>query len=260
MKRKVLISNAVVLLFILGLNCFAQTQKSGVPTKIMVRVVARDAKIIYDNVGGAKITIKDVASGKVLAEGIQKGGSGDTVSIMIKARERGAKVFDTDGAAGFLATLTPDKPALVEISAEAPLNFPQSTQRASKTVLIIPGQDILGEGIILEVHGFIVDLLTPQTEIQKGQTIGVRATVMMMCGCPIEADGLWDANKIRVTARLVRAGQTIKEIPLYDAGEKNTFTGKLPLKDTGKFDLQILAMDAANANFGMAEKSIVVGK
>jgi hypothetical protein len=153
----------------------------GVPTKVLVRAVSHDAKIISDGVGGARITIREAATGKVLAQGIQHGGSGDTRLIMRGPRARGATVYATPGAAQFLATLSLERPTEVEISAEGPLNPPHATQRASKTLLLVPGQDVLGEGILLEIHGFIVELLAPAEDapLRVGQPLELQARVRM---------------------------------------------------------------------------------
>jgi hypothetical protein len=69
----------------------------------------------------------------------------------------------------------------VEITAEAPLDPPHATQRTSKGVLLIPGEDVLGEGILLEIHGFIVELLAPEdgANLGTGQPLEVRAKVRM---------------------------------------------------------------------------------
>src|SRR3989304_3628672 len=75
------------------------------PTKGVVGATPRDAKVISSHVGGARITIRDVATGAVLAEGIQQGGSGDTRPIMQKPHARGATVYDTPNAASYVATL-----------------------------------------------------------------------------------------------------------------------------------------------------------
>ncbi len=152
-----------------------------IPTKVMVRAVSRDAKVIQDPVGGARITIREVATGTVLAQGVQQGRSGNTELIMVKPRARGATVYDTPGTAGFLATLMLDRPTVVEITAEGPLGNPQATQRASKTLLLVPGQHLLGEGVLLEIHGFIVDLLAPVAgaEVRAGQPLPVRVKVTM---------------------------------------------------------------------------------
>jgi hypothetical protein len=231
----------------------------GMPTKVLVRALARDAKIIYDNVGGAHFTFKDATTGRMLAEGVQKGSSGDTDLIMVKPRQRGTKVFDTPGSAGLVVTLK--EPTLVEITAEGPLKFQHSMQRSSKTVLLIPGQNVLGEGIILEIHGFIVSLLNFGEEgkkINSNEPLDVRATVTMMCGCPIESKGLWDADKIRVVARLVKDGKVVEETPLLYAGEMNTFAGKIKPLPPGQYQLQVLVMDPLNANFGMTQNRLTV--
>jgi hypothetical protein len=160
-----------------GLPAAAQA----IPTKVMVRAVSRDAKVIQDPVGGARITIREVATGNVLAQGVQQGRSGNTELIMVKPRARGATVYDTPGTAGFLATLQLARPTVVEITAEGPLGNPQATQRASKTLLLVPGQHLLGEGVLLEIHGFIVDLLAPVAgaEVRAGQPLPVRVKVTM---------------------------------------------------------------------------------
>lgn len=164
-----------------GLPAAAQAIPTKVPTNVMVRAVSRDAKVIQDPVGGARITIREVATGNVLAQGVQQGRSGNTELIMVKPRARGATVFDTPGTAGFLATLMLDRPTVVEITAEGPLGNPQATQRASKTLLLVPGQHVLGEGVLLEIHGFIVDLLAPVAgaEVRAGQPLPVRVKVTM---------------------------------------------------------------------------------
>ncbi len=152
----------------------------GIPTQVLVRAVSRDAKIIGSGVGGARITIRDAASGEVLAEGLQEGGTGETERIMVAPRVRGETVYDTEGAAGFLTTLELERPTVVEIVAEGPLGTPQSTQRASKTMLVIPGKDVLGDGVLLEIHGFTVTLLQPEAEeFRAGQRLEVRATTRM---------------------------------------------------------------------------------
>ena len=62
-------------------------QSSGVETKVMIRAIARDAKVIGEHVGGARITVKDASTGQVLAQGMQSAGTGDTDLIM---RSRGS--------------------------------------------------------------------------------------------------------------------------------------------------------------------------
>ena len=237
---------------------FAQT--GGTETKVMIRAVARDAKVIGTHVGGARITVRDVATGEILAQGMQQGGTGDTDAIMKKPHTRGMTVYNTPDASGFLAVLHLEKPTVVEVSAEGPLGNAQATQRTSKTLMLVPGQDVLGEGILLEIHGFIVTAVAPlpDAKVKVGSPFEVRATVMMTCGCPTEPDGLWDANKIHVVARLLRDGKVQSEIPMTYAGVQNTFHADVPATAAGPMELQVLSRDAGSANFGMMREAVTV--
>ena len=237
---------------------FAQT--GGKETKVMIRAIARDAKVIGTHVGGAKITVRDTATGEILAQGTQQGGTGDTNTIMKTPRTRGMAVYSSGDASGYLAVLHLEKPTVVEISAEGPLGNAQATQRSSKTLLLVPGEDVLGEGILLEIHGFIITPLAPlpDAKVKGGSPFEVRATVTMACGCPTEPDGLWDANKIHVVARLLRDGKVESEIPMTYAGVQNTFHTDVPVTAAGPLELQVLAMDPASANFGMTREAIAV--
>ena len=153
----------------------------GKPTRVMVHAVSRDAKLLGTHAGGARIVLREVATGKVLAEGVQQGSSGDTNRIMVEPHRRGAVLYDTPDAAGFLATVTLERPTVVEVSAEGPLGHSQAMQRTSKTLLLVPGEDVLGDGVVLEVHGFILEFLQPAAEarVQAGEPIPVRATMTM---------------------------------------------------------------------------------
>ena len=157
-------------------------EAAGATTRVMIRAIAKDAMAIGTKVGGARITVREVATGDILAQGTQEGTSGDVDLIMIQPRIRGAGVFDSPGTARFLADLMLEKPTEVEIIAEGPLGSPQSLQRSSKTLLLVPGQDVLGDGVLLELHGFTVSLLSPGEEARAvvGQTLPVRATVHML--------------------------------------------------------------------------------
>jgi hypothetical protein len=258
MKFKPLLSMIALAAAVSVPQLFAQT--GGKETKVMIRVLARDAKLIGKGVGGARVTIRDVSSGQVLAQGLEQDGTGDTALIIEKPRVRGEKVYDTPGASGFLAVLNLDKPTVVEITAEGPLGSPQATQRSSKTMLLVPGEDVLGDGIILEIHGFIVKTLMPQMDakVSVGSPFEVRATVNLACGCPTEPGGHWDSNKFQVIARLVREGKIETEVPMHYAGVQNTYTGSVPVGAPGQIELQVLAMDPVNANFGLTRQSLTI--
>ena len=216
-------------------------------TKITVRAVSRDAKVIGDGVGGARVTVRDIATGKVLASGVQTGGTGDTKRIMQTPRERHAAIYSTSGAASFTATLDLASPTRVEITAEGPLKYPQAMQRVSTTMLLVPGRHIEGDGVVLEIPGFIVDAPAAFTGSTK-EPLMLTAKVTMTCGCPTEPDGLWDANDIEVTARVMRKGAPTRT--LRYSGTTSTYTAELEPLPAGTYDIEILASDSRTSNFG----------
>jgi uncharacterized protein YjeT (DUF2065 family) len=226
------------------------------PTRIMVRVVARDAKIIGSGVGGARVTVVDAATGVFLAEGLQEGGTGDTGLIMRTPRARDMTVYDTEGAAGFLAELEIAEPTVVVISAAGPLGYPQAIQTASKQMLVVPGQHLEGDGVVLELHGFIVEILSPEPLTPVADEFDVRARVRGMCGCTIEPGGLWDASAKTVVAHLLADGQVVADALLRYAGQPSMFSGTLavPQDARGKdLTVDVVVADASKQNFGRHE-------
>jgi len=225
-----------------------------------VRVTSHDAKIIGSGVGGALVVIRDFQTGAILAQGVQEGSTGDTRAIMSTPRERGATVYGTDGAAGYLATLELSQPTMIEITVEGPLGFPEGAQRASKTMLVVPGQDVLGEGVVIELLGFTVDLAEPGRDlvVSAGTPVTITVRVTMLCGCPTEPGGMWDADNIEVVARVLRDGEVIAEQPVPFAGTRSTYSTSLTVAQPGSVELQVLAMDRERGNFGMAARSLEV--
>lgn len=237
------------LLLAMILTSLLPIRLSAEQTTITVRAVSRDAKVIGNGVGGARITVRELVSGKVLAAGVQTGGTGDTKRIMQTPRERHATVYDTPGAGSFTATLDLTSLTRVEITAEGPLKYPQAMQRVSTTMLLVPGRHIEGEGVVLEIPGLIVD--APATVI--GSTIEplkLTAKVTMTCGCPTEPGGLWDADEIQVAARISRKGIPIRTVPLRYSGTTSTYSAETEPLPAGRYDIEILAANDRTANFG----------
>jgi hypothetical protein len=242
-------------LFFAQMMFAAGVYAAGTPTNVTVRVVSRDAKVIGDGVGGARVTIRDVAGGKTLASGIQHGGTGDTKIIMQEPRQRGAVVYGTEGAAAFRATVYLERPTNVEISAEGPLKYPQAMQRVSTTMLLIPGRHIEGEGVLLEIHGFIVDITKAES---AGNSVDIRTKVTMACGCPTQPGGLWNSDQIVLTARALRKGKVVAEAPLRYAGETSTYEGSIDAPGAGTYQIEVLASDELTVNFGRAARTVTV--
>lgn len=252
---------ALLLLLFVPLSSSAQEESAPTPTQLLVRAVAHDAKVIGSGVGGAEITVRDAATGQILARGVQRGGTGDTDRIMRAPRERGDDVYDTEGTAGFEATLMLRQPRRVEVVAEGPLSAPPaSRQVTSKTLWMVPGRDVEGEGLVLELNGFLVEILAPAGEVSASRDLRVRARVRMMCGCPTGPDGLWNSDRYEMVARLLRDGRPIRELPLRYSGQTSHYEAELPVEEPGTVRVEVLVIDAARANLGRAVRSIQVNR
>lgn len=233
-----------------------EAQDEATPTDLLVRVVANDAKVIGSGMGGARVTVREVETGEVLAEGVQEGGTGSTDLIVHEPRTREDTVYDTEGTAGFRATLELRRPTAVEVAAEGPLDHPHSMQRATKTVLMVPGQDVTGEGLVLRLHGFVVRVLHPEpgTTVEPGDPVQVRAHLQMVCGCPTEPGGTWDSDRYELSARLLSGGETVDEVPLRFAGETSHFEAELQAPDRlgpdDELEVEVVASDPERVNFG----------
>jgi hypothetical protein len=121
-------------------------------------------------------------TGETLAQGKQEGGTGETDRIMVQPHRRGKTLYGTPGAAFFQAEIPLDRLIQIEIYAEAPLAYPHAMQKGSKTLMLIPGKHILGEGVIIELSGLIVNLLEPLPAkmLKKREAVEVKAEVKML--------------------------------------------------------------------------------
>ena len=78
--------NKIILLLFAGLFACAAAQAT--PTKVIVRVKAKDAKFIGNSVGGAYIIIRSKTTNEILVQGKTEGGTGNTRLIMNTPKER----------------------------------------------------------------------------------------------------------------------------------------------------------------------------
>lgn len=232
------------------------------PTEITVRALSKDAKFIGTSMGGMRITLRDAETGEVLASGLTEGGTGDTKRLMHENVGRRAVMSDAS-AARFQVTLDLDAPRLIEVEAYGPLAQRQAAQRVVATQWVIPGRGISGgDGWVLELPGFAVDVLSPPAHIKfdGATTVDVRANVVMMCGCPIEPKGLWDADKYEVQAIVRRDGKPVAQVPLKYAGQTSQFAAAVPATEPGMYEVLVYAYDPANGNTGLDRTTFIIAK
>jgi len=234
-----------------------------VPTQITVRVKTKDAKFLGSSMGGALITVKNVDTGELLAKGVTSGSTGNTDTIMKKPLTRGGSISD-EKSASYTATIDIDEPTLLEIKAYGPLVQRQAANMVAITQWVVPGKHITaGDGILLELPGLVVDVLSPPAHLQlqadaMPQTISIAANVTMMCGCPLKPGDVWDANKFEVKALIKKDGKPAGELQLQFAGSPSQFSGAYELKGAGTYEITVYAYDQANGNTGVDKTSIMV--
>lgn len=246
---------ALLCLATLGLASTAQA----VPTDIVVHARAADAKFIGTSMGGAQVRIRDADSGRILAEGETRGSTGNTELIMKKPHTRYGSI--TEGAAQYKATLDIDEPVFLTVEVLAPHIKKQARVLAQTQTWLVPGKPIDGDGLVVEIPGMVVDILSPQTHgVRKAadSPFEIRANVVMMCGCPITDGGLWDGSQMDVAAIVRKDGEPYKTVPLKMQQEANTFAGQLPAAEAGLYEVQVYAYDPRTKNTGVDRLAFIV--
>lgn len=229
-------------------------------TRVTIHVRTHDGKLIGSDGGGAQITVRDVSTNRIIAEGITRGGTGDTRRIMEIPRSRGNPVFTGADDARFEARLSISRPTRIEITAEGPLNYPDQMASASKMMTILPGGHITSDdGIVLELHGFLIDMLSPDTTstLQAQSDVRVRARVRMLCSCPTQPDGMWRVDE--VVARLMNNTEVIREVTLRYTGEPSIYEADLRTPESGRYSLEVIASRPDRATFGWVQRNVRVG-
>lgn len=227
------------------------------PTTVLVRVVAHRSLVLGHEVGGARVTITDVASGQLLAAGLQQGEPGDQSQIMRIPHLMDEPIYSGRPAAAFTTTLELARPTLVEIAAEGPLAYPNALRRASTTVLLIPGHDLINDGIVLHLYGYLLQIEHPKPgePLIAKEDVMLRASVRTLSGALVRPHSDWDSRKIHIYAELLIGDRVIERLQMFYAGEKSRFEAPffvpLPKDAPDGITLRVIAADTATGNFGM---------
>jgi len=119
---------------------------------------------------------------------------------------------------------------------------------------LLPGRSVDGDGWILTFPGLVVE---PTWKTEAGK-LEVKAKVTLMCGCPIEPGGLWDAGRYKVEIALLGGATKSRPVSMNYAGEASVFEASLPMPPRGRYRLLVTASDASTPNVGVAEKPIKI--
>jgi hypothetical protein len=151
-------------------------------TRVTVRVLAKDAKFVGTGMGGARVTIRAADTGELLARGRTEGGTGNTALLMTQPVARRTSLAD-EGSAKVTLDVDIDAPTRVVIEATGPLAQRQAEAKASVTQWLIPGKHVVeGNAVLLELPGFVVDVLEPpaHSELAGPQDVEIRINLTMM--------------------------------------------------------------------------------
>lgn len=232
-----------------------------VPTPITVRVLAKNAKLVGDPAGGASVIIRDTQTGVVLASGKTTGGSGNTQKLVVEPIARDT-VWAGPGDAAFSATIELSQPRKITVEAGSPGSGAYGGSAVSQTQWVLPGKPPHGpNGWVLELPGFMVDILSParHQEVPRGPAaVALEANVVLMCGCPVEAGGLWDPAKYEIGYSVSVQGRQVAGGAMRYAGAPNRFAARFVAPNPGIYDIAVTAYDPATGNSGAAETTFQV--
>lgn len=234
------------------------------PTTVLVRVVAHGAMVLGREVGGARVTITDVDTKQILATGIQQGDTGDQNQIMRTPHIMEEPLYSSLSSASFSTTLELLKPTLVEIAAEGPLAYPASMRRTTKTVLLVPGQDLSGDGIVLHLYGYIVQIEQPEPgePLIAKDDVKLRASIRTLSGSLVRPYGDWDSRKIRIYGELLIGDRIIERLQMFYSQDTRSFEAPffVPRQKEAPngITLRVTAIDPATGNVGSGEANYTV--
>lgn len=237
---KLLLPALMTILF--SANIFA------VETKITIRAKAVDAKFIGTSVGGLRAIVTDAETGEILDSGWIRGETGSTDTIIINPIARGQRISN-DKTASFVAHVDIASPRLLKFTVIGPYAHRQSLQEASVTSWIIPGKDIMGDGIILDIPGFIVDTWA---SVMEGGVVTVFAQAAMLCGCKISPTTHWNPKNFEAKAIIMLDGEKVTEVNLDFTGPVAIFSGETKLGKPGHYKVIAYLFDEKTGNVGVA--------
>lgn len=228
-------------------------------TRIAVRVISKGAKFVGTSMGGVLVTVEDADTGELLARGEVEGSTGDTDTIMRDAHVR-PRVLSTDGSAVFETVLDLEAPRRLRVTALGPLAQRQAANEVSATQWVVPGKHLdAGDGLLLELPGFAVDVLAPPSHVRLAEEpVEIAVNVTMMCGCPITPGGLWDADQYEVEAIVSSGGEEVARVPLGYAGSASQFAATWTPPAPGVYEAVVYAYDPESGNTGLDKTTFIV--
>lgn len=231
-------------------------------TNVTVRVKSKDAMFIGDAAGGAYVIVRDKRDGDILVEGRTSGTSGDRAKVMTETMTRGASVTD-DKTAEFEFSLDLYEPTPVSVEVSGPYGQRQSLAHASTDYILIPGKDYTkGDGIVVELPGFIVDVLSPPAafkgKFSKEGTTLLKTNVAKLCGCNINEGSPWPPSRYEVEASIYRGDVFLAKVSLEKDKEPSIYNAALKFQEAGTYRVVVTAFDPLTLEGGVDSTTITL--
>lgn len=237
----------VKLFTLLVAGMLLSSQVFATETKITIRAKAVDAKFIGTSVGGLRVVVTDAETDEILDTGWISGDTGSTDTIIKNPISRGQSITD-ENTAGFVAKVDISSPRLLKFTVIGPYAYRQSLQEATITSWVIPGKDIMGDGIILSMPGFIIDTWT---SVMEGGIVQIFADSAMLCGCKISPNTQWNPRNFEAKAIIMRDGEKVTEVELPFTGPVAIFSGETKIEKPGHYKVIAYIIDQKTGNVGV---------
>jgi hypothetical protein len=175
--------------------------------------------------------------------------------MMTDPLRRGVPLSDA-AAAKFETTLDISEPKLLTIEVYSPYSQRQSMTKNTAQAWLIPGKHVTGDGIVVEVRGFVVDISAPQSpdlvRLAEGKAVvAVKADVTMMCGCTLTPGGMWDSDTYEISAVVKLEGRQVATVPMKYSGKPSYFEAAVELTSGGVYEVLVYAFDPRTGNAGL---------
>lgn len=244
-------------------------------TSVLIRVQAAGGKFLGPDIGYALVTVRNVTTGAILAQGVATGDSGtlgnfgpgatlETIVTPTMAAPIVQWLSPDATTASYTATFDLEAPALVEISAAAMTNGIPNEHVTSSRVWLWPGLQLTQQpGFVLSLPGLAVQILTPDAATKpSGTSLTVSAWITMMCGCEISnvppntpnQPWEWPASEFDVKAMLLNVSGELVAIESLALQQTSVFGGTLANLQPGEYQLVITAHQPSVSNTGLASR------